>query len=392
MDVFLSTRTSNTASSRWVAIAVANGERTPYTGTEDQCTIQQLEIIGATRVLEALPSDRQIRFHTSSEYLVNTMRGLFRRGANHDLWDGLDNVASHFEIEWIRESQQTIYGAIGAVRDRRSLVSRDNGVGLYKVPTEDDRNEIEARLTETFGCDAREAPYSDWAYLVRSSAGRLVVTQYSNGALLIQVRVSPLFEAVCTAIEDSIDLDAGVIASRFVSSDEAEARQFAQRFSPQLLAAAEREARSAMGAAFDFLADHDRKYAVATYCLAALDVELPEYTGLVMPLSKTYEGFLRTLGGQLGLIDENQVADPDLNLGSMLQPEQWAETRTYIGNDRVRRGIFRDLYGTILTCRHFYMHSSAEPAAQIGERPEALAQIGRMSTLMNRAHRSLIET
>jgi ribonuclease HI len=65
-----------------------------------KATNQQAEIAAAALGLEALKESCQVRLHTDSRYVVETMCGRFRRKANHEWWKRLDNAASRHEVEW----------------------------------------------------------------------------------------------------------------------------------------------------------------------------------------------------------------------------------------------------------------------------------------------------
>jgi ribonuclease HI len=65
-----------------------------------KATNQQAEIAAAALGLEALKEPCEVRLHTDSRYVVETMCGRFRRKANHEWWKRLDNAASRHEVEW----------------------------------------------------------------------------------------------------------------------------------------------------------------------------------------------------------------------------------------------------------------------------------------------------
>jgi len=68
-----------------------------YLGT---ATNQQAEIAAAALGLEALREPCRVRLHTDSRYVIETMKGSFRRKANHDWWKRLDEAAARHEIQW----------------------------------------------------------------------------------------------------------------------------------------------------------------------------------------------------------------------------------------------------------------------------------------------------
>jgi len=65
-----------------------------------QATNQQAEIAAAALGLEALKEPCRVTVHTDSRYVIETMKGSFRRKANHDWWKRLDEASSPHQIEW----------------------------------------------------------------------------------------------------------------------------------------------------------------------------------------------------------------------------------------------------------------------------------------------------
>jgi len=55
-----------------------------------KATNQQAEIAAAALGLEALKEPCRVRVHTDSQYVIQTMKGTYRRKANHDWWKRLD--------------------------------------------------------------------------------------------------------------------------------------------------------------------------------------------------------------------------------------------------------------------------------------------------------------
>src|SRR5438034_973156 len=65
-----------------------------------KATNQQAEIAAAALGLEALKEPCRVSLHTDSRYVIETMKGSFRRKTNHDWWKRLDEAASRHRIEW----------------------------------------------------------------------------------------------------------------------------------------------------------------------------------------------------------------------------------------------------------------------------------------------------
>jgi ribonuclease HI len=63
-------------------------------------TNQQAEIAAAALGLEALKEPCRVRLYTDSQYVIQTMKGFYRRKANKDWWKRLDEGAAPHRIEW----------------------------------------------------------------------------------------------------------------------------------------------------------------------------------------------------------------------------------------------------------------------------------------------------
>ena len=63
-------------------------------------TNQQAEIVAACLGLEALKEACHVKIVTDSQYVVKTMKGLFRRKTNLPFWERLDRAASAHQITW----------------------------------------------------------------------------------------------------------------------------------------------------------------------------------------------------------------------------------------------------------------------------------------------------
>ncbi|MFN2529855.1 MAG: ribonuclease HI [Pyrinomonadaceae bacterium] len=63
-------------------------------------TNQQAEIVAAAAGLEALREPCAVHLFTDSRYVVETMKGRFRRRANATWWERLDKAAQPHQIVW----------------------------------------------------------------------------------------------------------------------------------------------------------------------------------------------------------------------------------------------------------------------------------------------------
>lgn len=82
------------------AVLEYNGKRRIVGEYLGNATNQQAEIIAACIGLEALKEACQVSLVSDSQYVIKTMSGLFRRKANHELWQRLDRARQAHKVEW----------------------------------------------------------------------------------------------------------------------------------------------------------------------------------------------------------------------------------------------------------------------------------------------------
>ena len=70
----------------WAAIIVENGAARKLHGREASTTSNRMEVLAAIQGIEATPSGADVRVHSDSSYLVNTMTKSWKRNKNRDLW------------------------------------------------------------------------------------------------------------------------------------------------------------------------------------------------------------------------------------------------------------------------------------------------------------------
>jgi ribonuclease HI len=63
-------------------------------------TNQQAEVAAAALGLESLREPCEVRLHSDSRYVIETMTGRFRRKTNLSWWQRLDRAASRHQVSW----------------------------------------------------------------------------------------------------------------------------------------------------------------------------------------------------------------------------------------------------------------------------------------------------
>lgn len=105
MDVVIYTDgacSGNPGPGGWGAVLLhpATGRAKELSGYEPETTNNRMELTAAVRALEALKRPCKVLVRTDSRYLVGTMTQGWKRKANHDLWDRLDELCRVHQVSW----------------------------------------------------------------------------------------------------------------------------------------------------------------------------------------------------------------------------------------------------------------------------------------------------
>jgi len=84
----------------WAAVIVENGSKRALHGHEDQTTNNRMEILAVIEGLDAVPVNADVRVHSDSQYVINTMTKNWKRNANKDLWVKLDAEVTKRKVHW----------------------------------------------------------------------------------------------------------------------------------------------------------------------------------------------------------------------------------------------------------------------------------------------------
>ena len=353
-------------------------------------TNQRMEIIAALKGLQQTPLGSKVTVHTSSQYVVNAMTGVSKRHRNLDLLKNLDDVTSERSVAW--QHDRSAAKVVQTAQPPKSIVSPDGeqGIARYEISDAERRETIRDLLGSAFTVEESSAPLADWVKRISRGKSRVTATMYSTGTLLVQGRLSDLWDGVCSTIESSCSPKIKEIASRFISNSEEELDKFESRFSPALVSKGEEAARGALGAAFDYLEHHDQRYASTAFCLKIAGLSLPEYSAVVMPMAKAFEGYLATLLVKLRLVTRKHLKSPNFQIGVALDSQQWAKTKVFVGKSRERKGLIKMLGGELSFARHFVMHSNKATVTQVNSAEEAGEYLTRLGQSMRRSHGALV--
>jgi hypothetical protein len=252
----------------------------------------------------------------------------------------------------------------------------------YKILLGDKRNEIKNALVnfdQTTKTYESPTPSEEYRIKIENISISLSVTQYKNGTLFIQGKEGNLLSSICELIETTAQPTQQEVAARFLSGDEKALEKFSIGLTPKIIETAEASVRQRLGVdCFNFLELHDQKYFIASECLKIIDVILPEYSAVVMPASKAFEGFAKKLllkiqfypathfntkgAGFTNLNDKNFPARSNLVL-----KEKYAGS--YL--DKLSNGLDMS--------RNFMMHSDNSTVTKVNDHVEASNKLDEIS-------------
>ena len=84
----------------WAAIIVEDGATRNIHGRDENTTNNRMEVLAAIQGIEATPSGVDVRVHSDSTYLINTMTKGWKRNKNQDLWARLDFEVAKRKVQW----------------------------------------------------------------------------------------------------------------------------------------------------------------------------------------------------------------------------------------------------------------------------------------------------
>lgn len=195
------------------------------------------------------------------------------------------------------------------------------------------------------------------------------LTQYNNGTLLLQGKTDKLFDDSCDLIERIASPSEKDVIARFISSDEKNLEVFASKYTPELIILAEGNVKKKIEDVYEYLEPYDKKWFVASECLCLTKIPLSEFSPLVMPAAKAFEGFVKKLLIGIGLVDADYFKKKGANFSPLNNPSP--ERRAICDKEKHADTMLRKIDLCIKTNRHFWMHSDESKITKVGSQEEA---------------------
>jgi len=160
------------------------------------------------------------------------------------------------------------------------------------------------------------------------------------------------------------------VITRFISDDEEKLKFFAEKYTPELIATAGDNVREKIGDVYDYLKPYDQKWFVASECLCLTKIPLPEFSPLVMPASKAFEGFAKKLLVGIGLFEADHFKRKNANF-SALNDENNLKRKTICDKEKYAGTMLKKISLCLDMNRNFMMHSDESKITKVDSQEEA---------------------
>jgi hypothetical protein len=199
----------------------------------------------------------------------------------------------------------------------------------------------------------------------------LTLTQYVNGTLLLQGKTEDkLLDDNCDLIERIASPSEKDVVARFISSDEKNLQIFAAKYTPELIVLAEGSVKTKIGVVYDYLESYDQKWFVASECLCLTAIPLPEFSPLVMPASKAFEGFAKNLLIDIGLFEADYFRTKNANFSPLYDNDN-PKRKTICAKEKHANTMLKKIGVCLDTNRNFMMHSDESKITKVDSQKEA---------------------
>jgi hypothetical protein len=276
------------------------------------------------------------------------------QGKQNLLKDEMENLKSDYE-----KNPQSFIG--GEIKEIKSCTTRyDIMLVELRSKIKESLNTLEATVEIT----ENPTPAIEYRAKIARNNFSITLTQYNNGTLLLQGKMDKLFEDCCNLIERIANPSEKDVIARFISSDEKNLEFFAAKYTPELLDIAEDNVKKKIGLVYNYLETYDRKWFVASECLCLTKIPLPEFSPLVMPASKAFEGFVKKLLVGIGLFEPGYFNTKNANF-SPLNDRNNQRRKTICEKETYADTMLKKISLCLDTNRNFMMHSDESKITKV---------------------------
>lgn len=228
-----------------------------------------------------------------------------------------------------------------------------------------------------------EVHYSKW---------RVTITQYESGTLMVQGLSTPLFDQVCEVLDQHLAQEFSDRATRFIPG--AQERSIVRTYLES--SDAENEAASWLlrqleQSVLEFLYPNDRQTLLAAAgvrnAICSTQQALPDFSVVVMPFAKAYEGFVARLAVHLRIAEEDVLKEK----ADAIQIGGWLDIIEVRLPDKKRYGEIVVALKSAWGCRHKVIHSDfAHPLSTLNTFEEAEQDISVILRAIRRAYQVFV--
>jgi len=256
---------------------------------------------------------------------------------------------------------------------REEMVEIKPCVTCYDIMLPELRGKIKESVTILEGkIEIFENPSPAIEYRAKITGDRssLTLTQFKNGTLMVQGRTDKLFNDSCDLFEKIANPSNKEVIARFISCDEKNLETFAAKYTPELITLAEANVLDKVGKAYTYLDPHDQKWFTASECLCLTKIPLPEFSPLVMPASKAFEGFAKKLLVGIGLFEADHFKTKTANF-STLNDEKDPKRIRICKKEKYAGTMLKRISLCLETNRNFMMHSDESKITKVDSQQAA---------------------
>lgn len=316
-------------------------------------------------------NDQFIRFDISNLTEVTKVT-LYRTGSL--VPGGSPKTDLHAEFQKIKEDILNNPDILKEIEEQRSKPCHQK----YNIIMDEIRAEIKVKIAD-FECDTKElieTPSANEEYRLKIVRAKetVTITQYNNGTLFLTGKTDSLFNDICDFIEKIAQPSDQEVISRFISGDEESLKKFTVAYTPQLLEIAEANVRDKLGTSFSFLELHDKKWFVAAECLKIANVPLPEFSPVVMPASKAFEGFAKKLLTTVGFYPSTHFDTKEAGF-SNLKEKNYSGRKSLISKEKYAGTFIDKLANCLDMARNFIMHSDKSTVTKVHTIEDATSKL-----------------
>lgn len=267
---------------------------------------------------------------------------------------------------------------------------RQNRISKYLVLSENREKIRQVVLALEGEVTEREVTGLAEVYRVENRLGgnRVTTTQFDSGTLMVQGLASVLFDNVCEILDQHLTQSLTERANRFLPGDSERSTVSAYLEHPE----AENESAKWLlqqldKETLDFLYSNDGRTLLAAAgvrnAFEKTTEKLPDYSVVVMPFAKPFEGFLMKIAVHLGLTSEDVLAKKS----NEIEVGDWIIQIKERLPDKKRYGEIGTALEAAWSCRNKAVHSDAfHPISVLKTFAEAEHEIGAILRAIARAY------